>query len=592
MCGIAGLVSSSEAAGEREVIVRRMVAGLRHRGPDDQGTVSDGAATFGVARLSIVDRALGHQPMRLAHSGRLALIAYNGEVYNFRPLRKELVSRGLAMHTVSDTETVLGVHLAWGPEGVRRLDGMFAYAVWDAVEQTLILTRDRLGIKPLYYVELNGGILFSSEPKALFCHPGLSRRPNPVAILEYFTHGAAFASGYTTHDRSFFEGVRALPPGHQLTWSPRGKALRRYWSPADELGPAPPGEAVAEEELAEAAREGVRAMLMGEVPVGTALSGGLDSSLITSETAAALEQPLLSASITFREDAGDADAAHAALLSRWLNERQPGCHQLVFAHLSAPRYLERLDEMIRAFDEPHWELRQLGMFQNYGKLAEHGRTVVLTGEGADELLFGYYQRFPGFKGPPLASPADFARAWRERMDWVRALLAPAFASGLVSREMQEDLIGSAVAGYLTPCWEASGSRLRAVQAWYLQTFLHWLLLVNDRCSMHHGLEGRFPFLSSRFVRLGLRLPPEWNTREEGPMREKTLLRKAARRSLPPEIWREREKAPLPVPDAVPYHLCIAEGLRRALAAARTEVWDFLDRRAVGDLLAADRKSVV
>ncbi|MFY9621488.1 MAG: asparagine synthase (glutamine-hydrolyzing) [Pyrinomonadaceae bacterium] len=580
LCGIAGFVSTNEPADVREQIVSQMLLELGHRGPDARALFSSGEATFGVDRLAIVDRADAQQPMVLRNGSREAMIAYNGEVYNFQPLRSRYQALGFKMRTVSDTETVLAAHLAEGVQALEHLDGMFAYGIWHNPERELLLARDRMGIKPLFYVELGDGLLFASEPKAFFCHPAVARRPNLNAVLEYFLHGAAFASGYTTGDRSFFEGIKALPPGHFLRWSAHGGVrTQRYWSPVDELGPLRPNEQAAQEEIKETLTDSVQSMLMGEVPIGSALSGGIDSSWITQIASQAMPQPLVSACITYSANADDPDARHAQLVSSRLNDEQRGCHVLHYTHLSQDNYLDGLDEMVKAFDEPHWELRQLAMFENYRTLAKARRTVVLTGEGADELFFGYYQKFPGFRSN-ISSPADFADLWRQRLPGVRSLLAPAFASGLMSNGMANDLVDSAVDEYFARAWELTGDRLRTVQVWYLHTFLPWLLMDNDRCSMAHSIEGRFPFLSRKMVSLGLQLPPSWNIGSNGVMREKVLLRRAAATSLPEQIWRDRVKSPLPVPLQKSYHAQIANRLGHEVENAHSSLWEILDREYI------------
>ncbi|MDT4953708.1 MAG: hypothetical protein QOJ02_1846 [Acidobacteriota bacterium] len=586
MCGIAGFIAKNIDAQEREAIVRRMIGALLHRGPDEQAVISSGEATFGVARLSIIDRRTAQQPMALSFNQQRGLIAYNGEVYNFNELYPLLESRGVSFRTHSDTEAVLAAHLVHGPAAVESLDGMFAYAVWNQESSELLLVRDRLGIKPLFYVDLGHALIFASEPKAIFCYPGLKRHPNFAAILEYFLHGAAFASGYVTGERSFFEGVSALPPGHIMSWTQHGARLQRYWSPLQEIGPLRTDQGAAEKEVAETITKSIHSMLMGEVPIGTALSGGLDSSLLTVEAARVMDEPLVSACITYRASFDDQDALHATLLSNELNREKPGSHLLEYTYLQEETYLDHLDDMIQAFDEPHWEPRQLAMFENYRTLSQAGRTIVLTGEGADELFFGYYRKFPGFRTPSISNPADFARLWRQRLPLVQKLLRPAFMSGLVSDDLANDLIEDSISAYLNPYWKETGSQLRAMQCWYLHTFLPWLLMDNDRCSMAHSLEGRFPFLSKQMTSLALQLPPEWNIATDGVMQEKILLRRAAANLLPVEIWHDRVKSPLPVPDASSYHHVIARQLEAEVKRAHKDIWEILDRQTVLEMIGA------
>ena len=319
LCGIAGIVSTEIDANRRADLVARMLSALRHRGPDDRGVITAGEATLGTARLSIVDRLGGHQPLGMELGGETGWIAYNGEVYNHAAAPPR-ASKGRVSASAPAATPRPSSPPTWSEARVRSTisTGMFAYAVWSARRGELLLVRDPLGIKPLYYADLGATLLFASEPRALFCYEGLTRQPDPLALLEYFLHGGAFAAGYTTADRSFYAGVKALPTAHMMTWVPgHGARARRYWSPVDELGPAGLDRDEALGAVTEAVERSVGATLMGEVPVGTALSGGLDSSLITS-IATRLTGSIVSSCITFRDDRSDDDARHATLVSHWL----------------------------------------------------------------------------------------------------------------------------------------------------------------------------------------------------------------------------------------------------------------------------------
>jgi asparagine synthetase B (glutamine-hydrolysing) len=226
--------------------------------------------------------------------------------------------------------------------------------------------------------------------------------------------------------------------------------------------------------------------------------------------------------------------------------------------------------MIRHFDEPHWEIKQLAMFNNYRCLRAHGAKVVMTGEGADELFFGYYHRFPGFKNPALNSADDLRRSWGERLPAVQALLAGTDLAEL--RGLQDE----AIARFYEPAVAAGADPDRAMQYWYLATFLHWLLLDNDRCSMAFSLEGRFPFLNREVYELALRIPP--TAQIGGDLgEEKLVLRRAFRDSLPETIWRHRKKAPLPSPSKLQFHRLIERALAKAIEEAPAEAWDIVDK---------------
>lgn len=591
MCGIAGLISSKRNQLERERIVAGMVEALAHRGPDERAVVSGGSATFGVARLSIVDRLAGRQPMAGRFGKEHGLLAYNGEIYNFLELRKQLEREGFAFGTQSDTEVLLAAHLIWGAGVVKRLDGMFAYAFWDAPRSRLLLARDRLGIKPLYWVDFGDELAFASEAKALFRYTRLSPAPDTTSVLEFFLYGSAFSFGHLTGDRSIFARVCQLAPGHLMTWDAGSGRREAYWSLAECLGPVLTDERAAQEELEGMITSSVRRMHMGEVPVGTSLSGGLDSSLLTAAAARESEDELVSASITYSPNFDDPDVRHAILLSNHLNRQRPGSHRLEYTYLRPETYLESVDDLVLACDEPNWETRKIGLLQNYRTLARAGPTVVLTGEGADELFFGYYHRFNAFYDQAVTGPRDFGGIWEAGADWTRALLRPALTRGVIKDDLVNDLINQSVSSYLTPYWRLTGSRLRAVQCWIIQTFLPWLLKDNDRLSMAVGLEGRFPFLSNKLVSFALRLPPGWNYALEGVSREKLLLRRAASGLLPKEIWRDRVKSPLPSPEAAPYQVRLAERLALEVEKATDEVWETLDEHLVRGMTDAFRLQV-
>jgi asparagine synthase (glutamine-hydrolysing) len=579
MCGIAGFARSAEW-GDREIA--GMLHRIAHRGPDDSGVYIDDAIAIGNTLLAIVDIGRGHQPMVRQYGQRTLACVYNGEIYNYRELRKTLEDHGFRFETSCDTEVALAAFAEWGPDAVTRFDGQWALAVWDVQARRLWLTRDPFGIKPLFFHRHGEGLAFASEPKAILSLPDVPRRPDTDAIAEYFVHGFAFAAGYSLNHRSFFAGIESLPPGHELTWTREsGVAIHhRFHYPAEpeftasELADVP-------DMLGAALTESVEASMMGDAPIGVALSGGLDSSVIAAvaahKNAADGNAPLLASCISYRSQARNEDAEHARLLADWLGPTAP--IRLVFSTMDPDCYLADLDSMIRHFDEPHWEVKQLAMFNNYRMLKNEGATVVLTGEGSDELFFGYFHRFPGFKSPVLRSAADFRNVWRQRLPVVQRLLRDASVdrlAGLQELAIERHYVPSAAQG-LGP--------ERCMQHWYLATFLHWLLLDNDRCSMAFSLEGRFPFLNRRVFETALRIPPA--AQIGGDLgEEKLMLRQAFRQALPESIWRHRRKAPLPSPLKLSFHQLIETALRDNIVNADPAVWEVLDRDGVEAVLSA------
>jgi asparagine synthase (glutamine-hydrolysing) len=584
MCGIAGWWQQALHPEERRAGVAAMVRALWHRGPDAQAVVSDGEATLGVARLAIVDRAQGQQPM--ARDG--ALLAYNGELYNHAELRRELEQRGHVFRTVSDTEVVLAAHATWGDDAPTRFDGMFAYALWHAGRHELLLVRDRLGIKPLYWSKHAGGVAFASEPKALLALAVGRGRPDWHGLLEVFAHGAAFPAGVAVGERTCFEDIHAILPASWLRLRPEGSEQRTWWRFVDAIGTpfAVPEEG--REALAAAFEASVRACRQGEAQVGACLSGGLDSSLLTAELVRQTTSPVAAATITYRSDASDPDAAAAKQVAAHLPTGRLAHH---FTYLPESTYFHDLDTLVRAFDEPCWEPRKLGMLANYRTLRAAGCAVALSGEGADELFFGYYPRFAGWRAPEPATVADFKGLWRGKLGAVRTLVAPALAGGLIDGAALDAVVDDSVDRWLAPTWQATGDRVRAVQAWYTHTFLHWLLADNDRFGMAYSVEGRFPFLTNAMVEVALRMPPAWNFPQVDGLPDKAQARWLGQGRLPEAIWRQRVKAPMPTPGSLRYHLAIADRLEQEIALAPPVAWAWFDRAEVERLIAAFRATV-
>lgn len=567
MCGVMGWGFPADGGSVDSCSVADV---LKHRGPDSNGQFVDGRVGLVSSVLAIVDRKGGAQPKEIRVHGRTTVGVYNGEVYNHEALRRVLSTAGIPFRSDCDSEVAIAAVAEWGRQAFTRFDGQWAMATWDGAE--LMLARDPFGIKPLYYWHGPEGIVFASEPKAILVHPPVRRAPSVDAILDYLLHGFTFAAGYCRSDRSFYEGIHAVPPGCVVSWTPDNRIrIDRYWhEPVGGALPAAPGHA-----LRDTVATSIRECLMGDVPVSVALSGGLDSSIIASVAAEELRSrgagPLIANCIRYPDGGENEDAEHAALLGS-----ARGDIALAFADLREEDYLRDLDRMIWHFDEPHWEPKQVAMFRNYGELRRRGAKVVLSGEGADELFFGYFHKFPGFRNPEIRSVAQFRAMWVTRLPYVRALLHPSL------RRRLEDRIDEWVDEVFRPALDISSSPARAMQIWYTRTFLHWLLLDNDRCSMAHSLEGRFPYLNRAVVELAFAIPPEMHVGESYG-EEKLLLRRAFERLLPPEIARRR-KSPLPSPSDYRLHEQIVRRLEAEMDQAAPEIWEVLDRPGVETLI--------
>ncbi len=576
MCGIFGFSSNKTSCDIGSNIINNMAKVLGHRGPDDTGFTCANDFWLGNVLLSVVDIGRGHQPFKLTHQGRTYYCVFNGEVYNYIYLQTELKARGFHFKTMCDTEVVLAAFSCWGLEAFSKFVGQWAVAIWDETTKTLHLSRDPFGIKPLYFWHENDFLAFASEPKALFVHPKVSKSPEHKAIIEYFVHGFAFAAGYATGSRSFYRNVKTLPAGHYLKWQKGANpVIRQYFQ-------LPIGQEFSADErneivkyVRESVEESIISCLMGDAPIGVALSGGLDSSIITSVTSRFFKKqgkaPLLAACIEYETQSVNEDMDAALILARYLASKAP--LNLVTTTMKSEDYLDDLDRMLFHFDEPQWEVKQLAMFKNYETLKRHGAKVVLTGEGADELFFGYYHKFPGFLNPVINSSDELFDLWKRRLPIVKRLIAKDYHESL------EPLMRESIFNY---CKKYEGLKLepaRKMQCWYIHTFLPWLLLDNDRCSMAHSLEGRFPYLNRQVFEIALKIPVFLQIVDQHGL-EKLILRDAFKDVLPPEIWRYRKKSPLPSPVSPVYYKILAKALKQAISDAPHEVWNILDKNGV------------
>ncbi len=589
MCGIAGIIAPDPTI-DNSARIRAMLQVQLHRGPDGQGIATSGAATFGVNRLAIVDPRNGAQPMR---DDSAQLLAYNGEIYNHAALRHELQRLGHVFRTQSDTEVVLLAHAAWGNDAMRRFDGMFAYALWNSLRQSVLLVRDRLGIKPLYWQQRHDGVAFASEIKGILALDGGKGDVDAIGLAEIFVHGANFPAGCGTSERTCFAGISAVLPAHVLELSAAGPRSQKWWSPRDEAQVSFDSREIAAEALEAAFVHSVRACRMGDAQVGASLSGGLDSSLITAELLAQSTEIFHAATITYTADRSDDDAAAATVVVGHLSDQYPSRLQHHWAYLPLDGYLDSVDALVQAFDEPCWEPRKLGMLLNYRVLHDAGCKVALSGEGADELFFGYYPRFAGWRTPPdMKMPADFMALWQQKLPSVRALLSPMFDKGLLRTADLVMITEDTTDAWLTPYWQAPRDRTRAVQLWYTHTFLHWLLADNDRFGMAASVEGRFPFLTQEMLQVAWAMPPEWNFPDEQGFPDKAMERMLGPSRLPPAIWRDRVKAPMPTPSSLRYHLAIADALEREIATARPAFWQLFSQAYLSKQISEFRATVL
>lgn len=538
MCGICGIHSFGSLGEEDRLLAGRMMRSLEHRGPDGDGLWLTGHAALGHRRLAIIDLAGGSQP--LFNEARDVGVICNGEVYNYRELRRELQAAGHSFRTSSDTEVIVHGYEEWGDEVVERLRGMFAIALWDEPRRRLLLARDRFGVKPLYYAEARGGrLLFASEIKALFADPSVPRALNGARLAEYL----AFRS--VAGEETLFEGVRELAPGTLMVLEGGRRTSRRYWSPR------PPGAASRGEQdaagLTERGRElfgdAVRSRLVSDVELGTITSGGLDSSLVSAVAAEALAGPVDTFCVGF------ADAAYDERpFARQVADRIGSRHHEIEV---SPEDIEReLDRLTWAHDEPLTHPNSVPMHLIFRDAKERaGVTVLLSGEGADELFGGYgryaavarrdrLRRLPGLAAFAAAAPAVGKLATLKKVMREDYLVASNnFTDGALVRALAGASRAGDYLGDRRAFWPEGGAGAEGMFVYDQQTYLPPLLQRQDRMSMAAGLEAREPFLDHHLAEWANSLGA--GVKLAGGVR-KALLKAVAARWLPADIIHRRK----------------------------------------------------
>lgn len=574
MCGIYGILDLGSGRHADPALAQRMGDVARHRGPDDAGCFAGGAILLGMRRLSIIDVAGGHQPLASA-DGSIQVVC-NGEIYNFRELRHELEAGGVRFATGSDSEVLVHLYARHGPSMVERLDGMFGFAIWDGARQRLVLGRDRLGIKPLYYVVGDGRLVFASEIKSLLQVPGVKAEID-MGSLEQLLY-----LGYVTGPRTMFRRVSRLPPAHLLIAEKGQLEISRYWSP--------PGDDVLEladeqaaERVRETLRESVRAQMVADVPLGAFLSGGIDSSAVVGMMARVGQEPPRTYSIGF--DTAGAGAYYNELPdARRIAQRFGTEHHEIIVRPDVARLLPKL---VWHMDEPLADSAIITTFL-VAEFASHSVKVILSGVGGDELLGGYrrylgphylarFNRLPRWLRQrclrPLAGllPSDrhgpvtnvlrYAREFIAHAELSPAEQYRAYVRLFDTGERRRLMPGPAAEGFCDPLAAAlahadQGDFVNALMRADMVTQLpDDLLLLTDKMTMAASIECRVPFLSNAMVDLACALPSAIKIRGSG---LKYALKAAVRDLLPPETigkskrgfgapvgaWLKRELRPL------------------------------------------------
>lgn len=536
MCGIAGF---SGFNGDSAGTIARMVGRIVHRGPDDEGILVAGNAAIGMRRLSIIDIAHGKQPITVSDLS----IVFNGEIYNHADIRRELESLGCVFKTQSDTEVVLQGYKVWSADCLTRLRGMFAFAIFDRRDESLFIARDRIGIKPLYYAQINGQLIFASEIKSLLQHPDLPRDVNPAAVDEYLS------LRYVPGPQTLFSHIKKFPPAHFMIWRKGEGNLKRYWTPGSQR--AWNGtHAEAQETFDHAFDEATRIHMLSERPVGAFLSGGLDSAAIVSSLTSQLPQQLKTFSVGFGWE-GD-ELSDAAATAKILGTDH---HEII----CNAEDTSLLGKIVWSLDEPIGDGIVLPMYL-LSKLASEKVAVVQSGEGADEILGGYFMHrvmkwasvysrcmpklvqsgaiMPLVKATPASLlnhafdyPGDLGEAGKKRLFEFLSILGQnstaeqyRFLISLFSETDKQSFYAPEFGKQLAPHRNKENALLDFNKMLSIQ-FEHWLpddiLCKLDKMTMAHSLEGRVPYMDHKFVELVMSMPPGYKIGLKG---NKLLLR--------------------------------------------------------------------
>lgn len=591
MCGICGFTYRDET------LIKSMNDSISHRGPDDEGIYVSEGMSLGHRRLSIIDLSpLGHQPM--SNEDKSLWIVFNGEIYNYEEIRQTLIDKGHTFRSHSDTETILNAYQEWGRDCLGRLRGMFAFAIWDSKKKELFIARDRLGVKPLYYVEKGGSLFFASEIKA-FKETGIVEND-----LDYGAVNLYFTFRFTPGPQTVLKNVKKLEPGHFMVWKNGTTRIEKYWDVelSDSGSERRPTEEYVEEFL-DIFREAVKLRLVSDVPVGAYLSGGLDSSFIVAIMAGLSERPVSTFSVGFPE--GVDESPYAKIIA----ERFHADHHLLNVTSSA---VDVIPDVIRHLDEP---LADAATIPTYlmSEVTKREVTVVLSGEGSDEQLGGYdkykalyypylfrntYPKFlfKAFSGHASGHPKTY-----RAMEYLGNLNDPSLAytrfNSVFLPEEREELFLAAdlreevskgreleiVRGYL----DRKGDFLNRLLLLDLKTWLpDDLLLKNDKMTMAHAVEARNPFLDHKLVEFLIKVPGSLKLHW---FREKYLLRRAMAGIVPEAILKRKKQG-----FSVPVHRWVNDGLKELVAdlfsKKNIDGIGFINHNAIKDLMERDLKN--
>ena len=560
MCGIVGIVDQALPSVEIQAILKRMNDLIIHRGPDDEGFfVADGIG-LGMRRLSIIDLAGGKQP--IYNEDGSIVIVFNGEIYNYRELTSELKKRGHTFRTNSDTEVIIHLYEEYGDSCVHKLRGMFTFAVWNKRHRRLFISRDRLGIKPLYYTQIGKNLIFASEIKCILQYSNIQARLNVEAL------GNFLSLKYVPSPQTMFDGIKSLPPGHTLSCDQNGIKIHQYWDLSFTNNEHPrQREEVYAEQLETLLHESVKLHLRSDVPFGAFLSGGVDSSIIVALMSHFLNEPVKTFSVGFdRDNEGTDELPYARLIAQ---QYQTDHHEII---ITPKDFVDMAEKVAWHLDQPLADQATAATYM-VSKLASQHVKMVLTGEGGDELFAGYaryvgehlspvFQHIPrAIKSLALSAGERFSGLRRSKIalyalcqsdeitrftNWF-PLFNQNSKEAILSPDLKHALNGKATNWVFAQQLEQSNATESLNRMLYVDTKLwlpDYLLLRGDKLSMAASLEARVPILDHHLVEFAASLPPNLKLKH---FTRKYLLKKVGRTLLPTKIInRKKEGFPIPM----------------------------------------------
>lgn len=556
MCGIFAVFNPDRSFTASEKMTADAIALMRHRGPDDGGVYVRNNVGLGHRRLSIIDLTpAGHQPM--FNEARDRAVVFNGEIYNFKDIKQELVAKGHVFHTHCDTEVILHAYAEWGKKCVDKFIGMFAFVIWDGQKNLLWAVRDRLGIKPLYFRWTDGTFIASSEIKPILAYSSMPASINPNVIDAYFT------LGYIPGTETMFQGIYKLRPGHHLTIDANGLRDEEYWDFAH-IPPSSLSFVEAQRSVDELLQDSIRLRLMSDVPLGVFLSGGLDSSAVVAEMSRLVSDPINTFTVTYDKKYNTSEEAYAQIVADAFHTNHH-----VF-NLKPDNFFESLKSLVKFSEEPIVESAGIALY-HISSLARQHAIVLLSGEGSDEVFGGYalyramarishlHDMLPPslWRGLNLVQP--FMHDWRHKkyLDWLAHPLSKTYqgTSGYLTPSLRKEFYtpdfladrGTYLEDTFTALFDKVGHNADTINKMLYVDTKTWLvddlLLKADKMTMAASIELRVPFLDHRLVELSASLPSSFKIRGNS---GKHILKSIMRDKLPVGIV-DRKKMGFPVP---------------------------------------------